>query len=178
MGGWTVVGKAPDIHKAVFIVAPHTSNWDGFWALVCVVALRLDVHFFGKKSLFWFPLSVLLKGLGGIPLDRSAAHSAVQQAIDAFDSAHRFNFALAPEGTRSKTVGWKTGFYRIAEGAGVPVFLAFIDYRGKRLGIGPMLTLTGDMRADLEICRFFYDARRGYRPAKASPVTPQSPGTS
>ena len=132
LGGWTLVGKAPEIRKVVFIVAPHTSNWDGFWALVAKVALRLDVHFFGKDSLFWFPLNILLKGLGGIPLNRSEAGPAVQQAIDWFDAEDRFHFALAPEGTRSKTKGWKTGFYRIADGANVPIFLAFLDYRDKR----------------------------------------------
>jgi 1-acyl-sn-glycerol-3-phosphate acyltransferase len=171
LGGWTVVGGPPDVKKAVLIAAPHTSNWDGFWALVYKVALGLEVKLFVKKSLFWFPLSLLLRGLGGIPLNRSDARLAVEQAIDAFNSEDRFFFGLAPEGTRGKTAGWKTGFYRIAEGAGVPVILGFFDYRSKRLGLGPMITLTGDMQADFKIIRSFYSSVEGRRPEKTGPIT-------
>lgn len=170
LGGWTVIGVAPSVHKAVIIAAPHTSNWDGYWALVYKVAVGLDVRFFGKQSLFWFPLNLLLRGLGGIPLNRGHASAAVHQAIDAFNNNERFFFGLAPEGTRSRMPGWKTGFYRIAEGAGVPVGLGFIDYAKKQIGIGPMLTLTGDKDADLLICRQFYAAIKGRWPEKASPV--------
>ena len=170
LGGWTVIGRPPDIHKAVFIGAPHTSNWDGFWALVYKVAVGLDVKFFIKESLFWFPLSVLLRGLGGIPLNRGQAGKAVSQAVDAINSSERFFFGLAPEGTRSRTPGWKSGFYRIAEAANVPVVFGFFDYKNKRLGIGPMLTLTGNMDADLGIIRSFYETCEGRWPEKASPV--------
>ena len=170
LGGWTVVGKPPDVHKAVLIGAPHTSNWDGFWALVYVVAFGLDVKFFIKKSLFWFPLNLLLSGLGGVPLDRGKAGRAVEQAVELIESSDRFLFGLAPEGTRSQKPGWKSGFYRIAEAAGVPVFLCFFDYRTKRLGIGPMLTLTGDMDADLAIIRSFYESVEGRWPEQTSPI--------
>lgn len=170
LGRWTVVGGPPDAHKAVIIGAPHTSNWDGFWALVYVVATGLDVKFFVKKSMFWFPLSLVLHGLGAVPLDRSAARSAVQEAVAAFGSADRFYFGLAPEGTRSHTPGWKSGFYRIAEAAGVPVYFGFFDYASRRIGIGPMLTLTGDMDADMRIIRSFYETCRGRYPDKTSPI--------
>jgi len=170
LGGWTAVGGVPDIHKAVIIGAPHTSNWDGFWALVYKVAFGLDIKFFIKKSLFWFPLNVLLHGMGAVPLDRSRATNAVQQAVDLLNSSERFFFGLAPEGTRSKKAGWKSGFYRIAEDAGVPVVLAFFDYGSKRLGMGPTITLTGDQQADLAIIRSFYSSVQGRRPEQTSPI--------
>ena len=170
LGGWTVVGGVPDVHKAVIIGAPHTSNWDGFWALVYTVAVGLDIKFFIKESMFWFPMSVLLKGMGAIPLNRGKPGGAVQQAVDLLDSSERFFFGLAPEGTRSRTAGWKSGFYRIAEDAGVPIFLGFFDYGSKRLGIGPMLTLTGNQDADMNIIRSFYESVEGRRPEKTSPV--------
>jgi len=170
LGGWTVVGTAPTVHKAVIIAAPHTSNWDGFWALVYKVATGLDIRFFGKQSLFWFPLGILLRGLGGLPLNRGLAGAAVAQAIEEFNTNEQFYFGLAPEGTRGKTSGWKTGFYRIAEGAGVPVGLGFLDYSRKQIGIGPMLTLTGNPGADLDICRQFYAGIEGRWPNKTSPV--------
>jgi len=84
LGGWTPVGEAPDVAKAVFIVAPHTSNWDGIWGLAYKVAKGVDIRFFAKASLFWFPLGSILRGLGGIPLDRSKAASSVRLAVEMF----------------------------------------------------------------------------------------------
>lgn len=169
-GGWTLVGKVPLDRKAVFIAAPHTSNWDGLWALAYKVAVGIDVKFFAKHSLFWFPLGNVLRALGGIDLDRSRAGSAVRQAVAMFDANESFYFGLAPEGTRGLKAGWKTGFYRIAADAGVPVYLGFLDYGDRRLGIGPRLELSGDARADLAVIRAFYRDIEGRRPELASPV--------
>ena len=170
LGGWTSVGDVPDEPKAVFIAAPHTSNWDAVWALLFKVSSGLDVHFFAKHTAFWFPLGTLLRALGGIALDRSRASSSVQQVIATFDASETFSFALAPEGTRALTKGWKSGFYRIAEGANVPIFLCFFDYRKKRIGIGPKLELSGDQRADMQFCRNYYSGIEGRWPELASPV--------
>jgi 1-acyl-sn-glycerol-3-phosphate acyltransferase len=170
LGGWEVIGGIPDNRKAVLIAAPHTSNWDGFWAIVYIVATRLEVHWFVKKSLFWFPLSVLLKAFGAIPLDRSEAGSAVHEAVAAFDASDDFYFGLAPEGTRGLTPFWKSGFYRIAEKANVPVVLGFLDFGNKRLGLGPAVTLTGDEAADLAVIGSFYAPILGRWPEQASPI--------
>ena len=170
LGGWTAVGGPPECSKAVLIAAPHTSNWDGYWGIVYKVAVQLDVHWFAKQSLFWFPLSSLLRAFGGIPLDRKRAGSAVDLAIDMFRTNDSFYFALAPEGTRSKTRHWKTGFYRIAVGADIPVVLGFFDYDRKRIGLGPPLTLTGDQQQDLESLRAFYADINGRWPEKTGPI--------
>ncbi len=170
LGGWTAVGGVPDEPKAVLIAAPHTSNWDGVWALIYKVAVGLDVRFFAKKSLFWFPLGNLLRGLGAIELDRSRAVNAVQQAIDEFERHETFYFGLAPEGSRSLKPGWKTGFYRIARGANVPVYIGFLDFRTKRLGIGPKVELTGDPDADLAVIRKHYEGIMGRWPEQTSPI--------
>ena len=148
----------------------RSSNWDGVWALVYKVAIGAEIHFFGKKSLFWFPLSSLLRWLGVIPLDRARAGSAVQQAIDMFKEQDSFYFGLAPEGTRTKKPGWKSGFYRIAQGAGVPVYMGFLDFQNKRVGIGTGFHLSGDQEADLEIIRDFYAGIQGRWPEKTSPI--------
>ena len=110
IGGWTAVGEMPDVPKAVITAAPHTSNWDGVWALIYKVAIGAEIHFFAKKSLFWFPLSTLLRALGGIPLDRERAGSAVRQANDMFAAEERIYFDLAPECTRGKKNCWKRCF--------------------------------------------------------------------
>ncbi|NNF40586.1 MAG: acyltransferase [Woeseiaceae bacterium] len=170
IGGWTAVGEMPDVPKGVVIAAPHTSNWDGVWALIYKVAIGAEIHFFAKQSLFWFPLGTLLRSLGGIPLDRSRAGSAVQHAIDLFNQQDRFFFGLAPEGTRKLMPGWKSGFYRIAAGARVPVFMGFLDYRHKRVGIGDRVDLSGDPEADLAVFREFYKDIQGQHPAQTSPI--------
>lgn len=170
LGGWTIVGGAINEPKAVVIAAPHTSNWDGFWALTYKIAVGLDIHFFAKHSLFWFPLGNILRALGGIKLDRKRAGSAVKQAIAMFQENDSFYFGLAPEGTRRKMPGWKTGFYRIAQGADVPVCLGLLDFANKRVGIGQKLDLTGDPDADLAAIREFYEGIQGRWPDKASPI--------
>ena len=170
LGGWTIVGGLPKPAKAVLVAAPHTSNWDGVWALIYKVAIQLDVRWFAKKSLFWFPLSTLLRGLGGIPLDRGKAGSAVDQAVGMFRNLHSFYFGLAPEGTRSRTDYWKSGFYRIARDADVPIVLGFLDYGSKRLGLGPTLYPSGDTEADLAIIRDFYEGIEGRWPLQSTPV--------
>jgi hypothetical protein len=135
------------------------------------MAVGLDVKFFIKKSMFWFPLDIVLKGLGGIPLNRANAGKAVDEAIELINSSDRFFFGLAPEGTRSLTTGWKSGFYRIAEGANVPIVLGFFCYKTRRLGIGPMMMLTGDVDADMTVIRSFYASVEARYPEKASPIT-------
>ena len=171
IGGWKMVGELPAEKCAVVIAAPHTSNWDGFWALVYKVAVQLDIHFFAKQSLFWFPLNILLGALGGVPLDRKRAGSAVDQAIEMFRTKDSYYFGLAPEGTRSRADHWKSGFYRIAEGADVPVVLGFLDYGKRQIGIGPTLKLSGDPKKDLEFFREFYKDVKGRRPEMAGPIT-------
>jgi len=170
LGGWTPVGEVPPVSKAVIIAAPHTSNWDGIWALIYKVSIGLDIRFFAKDSLFWFPLGVLLRGLGGIPLDRRQPGSAVPRAVEAFASHDEFYFGLAPEGTRSLRTHWKSGFYRIAEEARVPVLLGFLDYGRKRLGYADIIELSGDTAADLDKIRRFYADIEGRWPEKASPI--------
>jgi 1-acyl-sn-glycerol-3-phosphate acyltransferase len=170
LGGWTAVGGVLDDPKAVLVAAPHTSNWDGYWALVYKVAVDLDVKFFAKKSLFWFPLGNLLRWLGAIELDRGRAVNAVQLAIDEFENHDSFYLGLAPEGTRSLKPGWKSGFYRIAQGANVPIYIGFLDFGRKRIGIGPKVELTGDPDVDLAVIRKHYEGIKGRWPEQASPI--------
>jgi 1-acyl-sn-glycerol-3-phosphate acyltransferase len=170
LGGWTPVGGTLEVPKAVLIAAPHTSNWDGIWGLIYRVAFRLDIHFFAKEALFWFPLGLVLKSLGGVPLDRSKAGGAVPMAIAALRDNASYYVALAPEGTRRRQDYWKSGFYRIAREAGVPVVLGFLDYGRRRLGTGPVIELSGDVDADMARIRAFYEDIEGHHPENATPA--------
>ena len=170
LGGWTPVGEIPAEKKAVVIAAPHTSNWDGIWGLIYRVERGFDIHFFAKDTLFWFPLGWILRALGGIPLDRKVPGAAVQRAVERFANSESFYFGLAPEGTRSLKQGWKSGFYRIASEANVPLVLGFFDYRTRRLGIGPTMSLSGDVETDMQHIREFYAEFEGRHPENTSPV--------
>ena len=170
IGGWKTVGEIPAVDKAVFIAAPHTSNWDGFWFLVYKVLQDVEVSFLAKESLFWWPLGSLLRRMGAIPIDRSNAANIVPQLVRTFESRNHLFLALAPEGTRKRTPYWKSGFYRIAKAANVPIVLACIDYPGKYIGIGPMLGDGNTIEQDLAVMREFYAEKRGRHPELQGPV--------
>ena len=169
-GGWRLVGEIPDVKKAVFIAAPHTSNWDGLWFIIYKFAVDVKVRFLGKHTLFWWPLGSFLSAIGCMPVDRSTATGVVPQLVEAFEREDRLFLALAPEGTRKWTPHWKTGFYRIAKSAGVPIYLAFIDYRRKKIGIGPSLPLSGSVEEDVEFLKNFYAQFTGRRPELQGPI--------
>jgi len=171
INGWTLCGQLPDFDKAVFIAAPHTSNWDGFWFLCYKFAIDVQVRFLAKHSLFWWPLGPILRATGAIPIDRSDPAALVDRLVDEFRREDQLFLALAPEGTRKWRPHWKSGFYRIAKAANVPIVLAFIDYDRKQIGIGPTLPDGRTRDEDLLSIREFYADKRGRHPGLASPVT-------
>ena len=168
--GWKKAGRLPDEKKFIVIVAPHTSAWDVFYGAILAFAFRLDPCFIAKKELFRMPLGLLMKWMGGIPVDRGSKSHTVGQMTDLFNKNEKFILALAPEGTRHKAKGWKSGFYHIAEEAHVPVQLAFLDYPTKTGGAGPLIYPSNDLERDMEKIGAFYGTVKGKYPDKASPV--------
>jgi 1-acyl-sn-glycerol-3-phosphate acyltransferase len=118
----------------------------------------------GKHTLFRPPLGWLMRGLGGLPIDRSARHNVVEQAVQSFRERERLVLAILPEGTRKRTPYWKSGFYHIAVGAKVPIALGYADYRRKVGGIGRIFVPSGDVDTDMAIIREFYSRMTGKRP--------------
>jgi 1-acyl-sn-glycerol-3-phosphate acyltransferase len=168
--GWEAVGDVPALDKAVFVAAPHTSNWDGVWMLVYKVAINVDVRFLAKHTLFWWPLGNVLSALGAMPINRSATQDTVNQLVEKFAANDQLFLALAPEGTRRWQPYWKTGFYQIAKSANVPVVLAFIDYKKKKLGVGITLPDGQTMEQDLATIRDFYAQFTACNPERRGPV--------
>lgn len=168
--GWTLLEPANKPAKAVVIAYPHTSNWDFLYTMLGKATLGLDAHWVAKDSLFRWPQGIVMRGMGGIPVNRRQRTGFVEQMAAEFASRDSFILALAPEGTRSLTAGWKTGFYRIALAAGVPVALACVDYARREVGVLCYLELSGDMAADIKRIAEVYAGRQGYRPQLASPI--------
>ncbi len=161
--GWTVEGSLPPgAAKSVFIAAPHTSNWDLPYTLMVAFALRLNPYWMGKAGIFRFPFGGLMRWLGGIAVDRSKSNNLVAASAQAITEADGpLQLIVPPEGTRSKTRYWKTGFYYIATTAQVPIILAYMDYATRRSGLGPVFQPTGDVEADMARIKAFYQPFKG-----------------
>jgi 1-acyl-sn-glycerol-3-phosphate acyltransferase len=168
--GWRAVGSLAEYPTCVVVVAPHTSNWDFPVMLMLAVALRLKVTWMGKHTLFRPPFGAIMRRLGGLPIDRSARHNMVQQAVSSFRTHDQLNLAILPEGTRKRTPYWRSGFYHIALGAQVPIALGFADYRRKVGGIGRVIMPSGDLDADMALIRDFYTGVVGKRPEQFGEV--------
>ena len=154
--GWRVAGALPDVAKLVLIAAPHSSNWDVIWGLLVKVGLHLEVRFIGKREAFFWPLGPILRNFGGIPIDRKAAHDVVGTMRRRFETQPRLWLAIAPEGTRKKVQKWKSGFWRIAHEADVPILPVYFHYPEKTIGFGPLIRPSGDLDADMTRIREFY----------------------
>ncbi len=168
--GWELVGEPPSVPKAVVIAAHHTSNWDGVWMITAKIALGIEMRFLAKHTLFWWPLGAILRASGAISLDRGSSADTVAQMARAFAREERLLLALAPEGTRGHRPYWKTGFYRIARAANVPIVLTFLDYGSKRMGIGPTLPAGLGRDETLAALREFYALQVPRHPEKKGPI--------
>lgn len=164
--GWRFEGAFPDIPHCVLIVAPHTSNWDFPIGVMAMYALGIRGTFLGKHTLFRFPLGVLMRFLGGVPVDRAAAGDVVGETVRHVQTHPATLIVLSPEGTRSRTTRWKSGFYRIAERAQIPIFPVVFDFPRKTIVFHPLFTVTGDMERDMTALRRLYRAEMARDPGK------------
>jgi len=174
--GWTVTCTIPSREKYVLVGAPHTSNWDFPLALLALWSIGLRFCWVGKHTLFKGPFGPIMRGLGGIPVDRRGQTGFTRDVVELFSRRGQLVLAIAPEGTRSRTEGWKSGFYHIAVAAEVPIALGFIDYPSKRIGIEQLFTPCGDLKADFDRLAAFYHDKTGKHPDQQGPVIPAAPG--
>lgn len=170
LGGWRLVYPPPPGPKVLVILYPHTSNWDFILAMLAIGALGLPASWAAKDTLFTGPLGGLFRALGGVPVNRRERTGFVGQMAEEFRRRERFTLALAPEGTRSRRDHWKSGFYRLAEAARVPVGLGYIDYPRRELGVALWLETCNDPTRDMERIRAVYVGKTGYRPELMSPI--------
>jgi 1-acyl-sn-glycerol-3-phosphate acyltransferase len=168
--GWRVDGELPDIPRCVIIIAPHTTNWDFIVGIAAKFGLGLRAEWLGKHTLFRPPFGGLMRWLGGIPVHRDQPQDVVAQSVRRFAECDRLVLGLSPEGTRKAVARWRTGFYHIAEGAGVPILPVAFDWSRRSLVVGPLVTPSGDMDADLAVLDAFYAPARGRRGERTPPA--------
>ena len=154
--GWKIEGNLPDLPKMLIIAAPHSSNWDFVLGIALVFAMRLDMRFLGKAELFRWPLGVLMRWFGGTPVNRAHPAGVVAETVALIKASPAFLLAMAPEGTRKPVERWKTGFYRIAMAAGIPIVAGYFDNARKRVGFDQVFHPTGNTEAEIDQMRTFY----------------------
>lgn len=178
--GWKIVGELPaDGKKCVVMMAPHTSNIDFVFGWLGYSSLGINSHFLIKKEAFkWFS-SPLLNALGGIPVNRGRSANLVFQLTEEFEKREQLILTITPEGTRKPNKHWKKGYYLIAQHAGVPLVMGFLDYKTKTGGLGPSFRPSGNYEADLEKIRAFYKTKTARHPENfCLPMLHEYPGQS
>ncbi len=158
MAGWKIEGGLPaDLKKCIIVAAPHTSNWDFFYAIPALYLFKIKMNYLIKKESMVFPASIFLKRTGAIGVERKGdAKGLVDELAQKLKEAEELALVVAPEGTRKSVTKWKTGFYNIALKAELPIALSYLDYSKKIAGIGPVIYPTGDYQRDLLEIQEFY----------------------
>lgn len=155
--GWKVELSTPNFPKSIICVAPHTSNWDFILGELAIHSVGRNSGFLMKASWFFFPLNIIFKSMGGIPVPRKKKGTSITSAIiDKFNNSTNLTIAITPEGTRQKIDQWKTGFLHIAYGAKIPVQLAAIDFKNKIVSLNEYFTPTGDIINDINYIKEYY----------------------
>lgn len=167
--GWSVDVTVPDYPKAIICVAPHTTNWDFVLGKLAYASIHRRAGYLMKESWFFWPLGYFFKALGGIPVprgDKRGGRSLVETITDMMKTSARMVIAITPEGTRSRTTEWHTGFLRIAMDANVPILLGAFDFKDKIIRVTDEFVPTGDIEADMRAVKDFYKPFHGKYPDK------------
>ncbi len=164
ISGWRCISPPAVVTQSVICVAPHTSNWDFIIGSLYARCIGQKASFMMKKEWFFFPLGAFFRQLGGVAIDRVKKASVVENIVSCFTKGKRFTIAITPEGTRKAVASWKTGFYRIATQAGVPIQLARIDFQKKVVGIFEIFYPTGNEEEDLKYIRSRYKKEQAKYP--------------
>lgn len=163
--GWRVLDKRPPGQgSAIYLVVPHTSNWDFFLGLLVRSALRIKANYLAKKSLFDSPLGWWFRMLGGHPVDRSRHGNITDQVVAYFNTLPYFAIGITPEGTRSKVEKWKTGFWHIAHQARVPLILTSFDYGRKEVTFSAPYRVSDDKDKDIAELMAYFKPFQGKNP--------------
>lgn len=156
--GFRMIGRPAAIPKFVMVGAPHTSNWDFIFFAGAVREMGIEPSFIGKHSLFKWPMERFMLDMGGIPINRSAPKGYVRSVIERIEAAEKMALVVAPEGSRSSDGRWRSGFYHIANGAGIPIVPAWFDREAGRGSVGAPIWPTGDFHADMAKIAAFYSS--------------------
>jgi 1-acyl-sn-glycerol-3-phosphate acyltransferase len=167
--GFKVTGIDPELYpQKVFVVYPHTSNWDFPLGILCKFGMPINVNFVAKASLFRWPFGKFFRFLGGIPVERGRSTNFVDQMIKLYDQYPVLGLAIAPEGTRKYVGKFKSGFYYIADGAKVPIIMVKFDWGNRVVDYSEPFYTTGNYNNDLKSFIEHFKGTQGYIAANGS----------
>lgn len=164
---WCSEGSFPDQPKLVIAIAPHSSAWDFIIGAAFLYVLGLRVAFIAKHTLFFWPLGGFMRWLGGIPVDRAQPQDLAGVMAAAFGNREQLWLAITPEGTRREGARFKSGFYRIARAAGVPILPVYFNYRRRVTGFLPLVRPCEDVAAGVEQLRLLLQQHGARRRSKS-----------
>ena len=164
--GWTFTVNLTMPDKCVIVIAPHTSNWDFILGELAIHSVGMKAGFLMKDTWFFFPLGHMLRGLGGIPVNRRQHGNLTHSIVQAFNKAGKLAIGFTPEGTRSANPNWHKGAIYVAKDAKVPLVLAYFDYQDKVVCIDKEFELSDDADADLLRIKQYYKPFHGRYPEK------------
>ncbi|MDD2381378.1 MAG: 1-acyl-sn-glycerol-3-phosphate acyltransferase [Mariniphaga sp.] len=153
--GWKSIGELSTDPRIIIIGFPHTSGWDFIISWIFYISLGGTANILIKREFFFWPVGLILKKMGGIPIDRSKGANVIRQVIRQFNEREYMHLAITPEGTRKRTKRWKAGFHTIARTVGIPVFLSTFDWGRKEMTIWGQFELTDDAQADIQRLKDF-----------------------
>ena len=162
--GWKAEVNVPDFKKCIICAAPHTTNWDLFIGKLFITAIGRESGFLMKKEWFFFPLGIIFRKMGGIPVHRDKRTSMVDQLVQRIEKSDTFHLAITPEGTRSANPDWKKGFYFIALKAQIPILLFALDYENKQISCTKLIYPSGNVEEDMKIIKSYFKDFKGKRP--------------
>ena len=168
---WKVNTNIPSVNKYILVAAPHTTNWDFPLMILTSQILNIKIFWMGIKSLFFWPLKNVMLKLGGIPIDRSKQNSLVGQLSERIHNSDKFVLVIPPEGTRSRTKHWKSGFIHIAKSAKIPIILCYLDYKTKETGFSVPIDSKQDPAKIMEIAKKFYKDVTPLYPKNFGPIS-------
>lgn len=117
-----------------------------------------------KKEWFFFPLNIIFRRLGGIPVQRAEHTSMTDNLAEIAKKSEEFRICITPEGTRSLNPEWKRGFYYIALKAQIPILLYGIDYRKKLISCTKSFIPSGDIEKEMREIKLYFRKIKGRSP--------------
>ena len=153
---WDIEGNINNSPKLIVSLAPHTSNWDFITNMGTMLSMGILSKWFVAKEFYWWPLKVLLKWLGGIPVDRSKRQNLVDEMVELIGNSKKIILSIYPEGATKKKFEWKTGIWYIAKNSKVPIQLVGLDYENRKTIFGPVIELTDSVQKDMKKIQMYY----------------------
>lgn len=162
--GWTKCVTVAHPNKFIICLAPHTSNWDFIIGQLYAQAEGFKINFLMKREWFFWPLGVIFRSLGGIPVWRSKHTSMTDNLAETAKTKDSFKLCITPEGTRSPNTEWKKGFYFIALKAEIPILLYGVDYEKKKIVCTDSFTPSGNIDEDMPKIKSYFKDFKGEKP--------------